>query len=114
MQLENGNVWISETYLNADKEWIFGESGVYETWTNDTGKLFRECLREYGRCISSVYQDTPNDHPVKIGWVFQRREYYEDTGEPYFREVWVTLHQPEVVEVPTTEKEHPVLVLGKA
>jgi len=27
-----------------------------------------------------------------VGWVFVSRERYEDTGKPYLREAWVTVH----------------------
>lgn len=87
-------VYIQESYVNATKGYRFGDSDVYESCYSfaEIGKLFRFCQREYGACKSAVYVDTPGDKATRIGWVFGRRERYEDTGEPYTREVWVTLH----------------------
>lgn len=82
---------ISETFVNADTDTVFGESGLYEPVTEDVGRLFRLSQNEWGRCISSIYVDT-DAAPRKVGWVFQSRQRYEDTGEPYLREVWVQLH----------------------
>lgn len=84
---------ISETYLNATEGHSIGESGIYTAFTNDVGKLFRFSQKEYGRCVSSQYVDTPNGgKPKRIGWVFQGNDKYSDTHEAYLREVWVTLH----------------------
>ena len=85
------NLYVQETYLNATEGHVIGESDVYETFTDDPGELYRAMRREYGRCISKVYVDSPNG-PRAIGWVFQARDKYEDTGETYLREVWVTVH----------------------
>jgi len=86
------NLLVSETYLNATEGWGLGESGVYESFTDNKGTLFRAMQREYGRCISSVYVDGPDGKVMKIGWVFQKNDTYQDTGKEYLREVWVTVH----------------------
>ena len=67
--------------------------------------LFRLCQREYGRCLGRVHRkhNVPSPTGGKIvitdchGWVFHRRERYEDArriphGEPttFLRETWVT------------------------
>jgi hypothetical protein len=54
------------------------------------GEIYRLAQREYGRCTSSVYVDTP--HGLRrVGWFFVSRQHYEDTGEPYLRGAWVTI-----------------------
>ena len=88
---------ISETFVNLDKGYRFGESEPYEPYTDNVGELFREMRREYGRCTGSVYVDTTDGKVKRIGWVFQKRMEYEDyrrgDSERYYtREVWVTLH----------------------
>lgn len=98
---------IGETFYNATEGYRFGSLEPYEPWTNDTGKLFRTLQREYGRCTSSVYVDSPdNGKPHRIGWVFQKRMEYEDYrghGERYYtREVWVTLYE----EKDTVKRTH--------
>lgn len=92
------NLWISEAFVNATKEAIFGDSPPYETHTDDIGKLFKSLQREYGKCTGKVYQD-PDAR--RIGWVFQKRMRYEDAHRDgngrysekahYIREVWVTV-----------------------
>lgn len=87
------NMLISESFVNATKGYHLGEeSEPYEAFTDDVGKLFRSLMREYGRCVSSVYVDTKNGKSKRIGWVFQKRMKYEDCDETFIREVWVTLH----------------------
>ena len=88
---------ILETYINRTLGNRFGNSEPYEPYTEDIGELFRAFQREYGRCTGYVFIDAPNGLPVKVGWTFERKERYTDTGEPYIREVWVSLlDKPEV------------------
>ena len=89
---------VSEEYVNTTKGYRFGEAEPYEAYTDDTGRLFRDMRREYGRCISSVYVDR-NGKTERVGWVFSKRMKYEDARgndrerDYYTREVWVTLHE---------------------
>ena len=94
---------ISETFVNVDKGYRFGETEPYKPYTEDVGRLFRDMQPEYGRCVSSVYVDQKDGPPKRIGWVFQRKDRYEDSGETYTREVWVTLHDAPVT---VTRKHH--------
>ena len=84
--------------FNETLRHIYGESGCYETFADTPGELFKALQREYGRCVSKVYigEKTP------VGWVFEKRAEYEDTGEPYIQEVWVTMHRepPTVTRTP--------------
>lgn len=85
---------VSETFVNETRGWVYSESPPCEPWTFDLGRLFRYAQQEFGRCVSCVYVDTPAG-PKKIGWVFEKRCEYEDTGEPYLRQVWVQFHRTE-------------------
>lgn len=69
--------FFSDTYLSVDEDTPIGD-------------IFRMFQREYGRCVSKVYIDT-EDGVKAIGWVFQKREKYEDSDKTYIREVWITL-----------------------
>jgi hypothetical protein len=91
IKLEGNVMLISETWLDADKGWQLGESDPYEPYTDDTGTLFRALQREYGRCVSRVYVDTP-DGAKACGWVFQKRRQYDDCKDSYLAETWVTLY----------------------
>lgn len=92
------NLWVQETFVNATEGHQFGESDVYETWTGETGELYRDCVREYGRCIGRIGVDTAEGTTYPVGWVFLKRMQYEDSDQTYLREVWVTVHrnQPRV------------------
>jgi hypothetical protein len=83
---------ISETFVNVTEGYRFSEGEQYEPFTDDVGELFRNLRSEYGRCVSSIYVDVDGGPPKRVGWVFQKRDRYEDTRETYLREVWVTLH----------------------
>ena len=96
------NLYVSEAYINATEGYCYGESGISEAFTSDRGQLYRRLRDEYGRCIGKVCRDSPSGPPEAIGWVFQGRTKYEDTGETYLREVWVTLH----TEPPTVTTEY--------
>lgn len=81
-----------EPTAEGDYRWLLaGESGVYETYTHDRGELFKSLQKSWGRCTGHVYHD---DHGA-IGWVFEKTEHFEDTGEPFLQETWVTLHTAE-------------------
>jgi len=82
---------VQETFINQTEGYIYGETPVYETYAETIGELFRAMQREYGRCVSKMYVGQADDAKA-IGWVFERRERYEDTGEVYVREVWVSVH----------------------
>ena len=78
--------------------------------TSKVGNIFKEFQREHGRCVSKVYIDTA-DGAKPIGWVFQKREEYEDSRPRYddynrrikpktfIREVWITLLDKHEVHV---------------
>lgn len=61
------------------------------------GEIYRASLKEYGRCSSKVYvthvdPDNPgHEVAMPVGWVFEKREKYDDVNETYLRETWVVL-----------------------
>lgn len=64
-----------------------------DTWMGGDatpGDIFRASQKEFGRCISRAYIDTAEGVKA-IGWVFVKRDRYEDTGETFLHETWVTL-----------------------
>lgn len=97
-------MFAKETFVNATRHYQFGDSGLQETFTDDTGKLFRHLQKEHGKCISAVYLDVEGK-TRRIGWVFQKLVQYDDARnnkpESFFlQEVWVELHEskPTLVE----------------
>jgi hypothetical protein len=84
-----GTLKIQETWINGEKGYIYGKSDWYEPYTDNIGRLFRGLMKEYGRCVSKVYQDTPDGVADPIGWVFQKRQPYTDSPETYLQETWV-------------------------
>jgi hypothetical protein len=102
---------IRETFVNTTKGYQFSETEWYEPFTQDRGELLRSLQKEYGQAVR-MYVDLPvldAEHaPVPTvpigdrrqsrteaaGWVFSRRELYEDArgksdADYYTREVWV-------------------------
>jgi len=75
------------------KSYLLHDSGWYEPFTDNLGQLFKFLQKEYGRCVSRVYQDAPDRVADPIGWVFQKRVKYQDCNETYLQEVWVTHRQ---------------------
>ena len=69
--------------------------------TPDLGTIYRAMQSEYGRCRGGMFRDRKvgNDWKViRTGWVFESRQKYEDSGEPYLRGAWVEIQEviPEV------------------
>lgn len=88
---------VRETFRNATEGHLIGVDACTDLCSSDPGELFRLSQREYGRCVSKVYVDTEQGTKA-CGWVFEAIDHYEDTGEPYLREVWVELlAQPDTV-----------------
>ena len=81
---------VREDHVNADKNYLLCEPIYTEADGQTPGEIFRACRREYGRCTGSVYVDTA-EGTKRIGWAFQKRERYQDCGETYLHETWVTL-----------------------
>ena len=99
IEVQPALLWVSETGVNATEGYQWGDSGPYETFTADLGELFRAMRREYGRCVSRIYVDQEGSAPIAVGWVFQKRAKYEDTGKPYLQETWITvLDGPDTVK----------------
>lgn len=95
-------MFISETYVEVqhkedaegnldDQRIILGESDPYEAYTDNLQKLFLSLQREYGRCTGHEY--VGDKEPKKIGWVFEKRQRYQDSKDTYLQETWVTLHE---------------------
>ena len=88
-----GNLFVSEDWVSVEgeKRYRSGESGVYETFTDNIGELFLSCQKEYGKCVSKMFVDSSNG-AKQIGWVFEKRRKYEDCNDTYLCETWVSLH----------------------
>jgi len=86
-------MFVEECWTNATKGYRCGDSGIYEPYTEDISKLFRDYQQTYGRCKGKVYVDGQDGKPCAIGWVFEKREKYTDCDETYLQETWVMLHE---------------------
>lgn len=89
---------ISETWVNRTEGYTIGDSGIYETYTNDIDELFKSLEDEYGKFISKMYLES-GGKSVEVGWVFSKTDYYEDTQEPYTKETWVEIKDPEKYDI---------------
>lgn len=101
---------IAVALTNEDKGYIFSE------WTEEldvilwgenppNGDIFRQCQREYGRCVSRMYRDSSTRGTREVGWVFEKREHYSDyhSSDTYLQHAWVEVGEyvggtPEHVE----------------
>jgi hypothetical protein len=79
---------IREIAIDTSTNAVFSESGIFEAFTDSRNDLFKACQKEYGRCVSPILIETRYGTKV-AGWVFQKKDYYEDTHEPFIRETWV-------------------------
>lgn len=83
---------MSTVEYDDGRAYRIGESDVYEAYTDDRRRLFRDMQREYGRCTGKVYIDTPDKQAMAIGWVFAKRRPFERDDGSYLASTWVTLH----------------------
>lgn len=65
------------------QEW---DNGLCET----PSEVYRAALKEYGRCVSKIYIDSKDKKSKHVGWIFEKKCFYEDTQEPYIQETWIT------------------------
>jgi hypothetical protein len=87
----DSNLWIRETFINADKGYRYGDTQIYETDCETTGELFHRLKREYGNARMMYSENRETGKSVRVGWVFHSTARYDDTDEPYKREVWVSV-----------------------
>ncbi|MGI9449804.1 MAG: hypothetical protein ACR2QH_04040 [Geminicoccaceae bacterium] len=85
---------IREIFINEDRGVQFGDSGWYPSALDDAGDLFRQLRVDYG-AARNLYRDVGGGEPIKVGWVFHRRDRYTDTDERYQRSVWVEVSATE-------------------
>jgi hypothetical protein len=91
------------TFVNRTENHIIGEEPSFEeAFTDNRGRLFRSCQKEFGRCTSKMYRDVTGGPPAVVGWVFEGKDTYQGCprSSTYTREVWV-----EVLERPDKERE---------
>ena len=50
-------IHIKETYIDRNFDCTYGDSEVYETYTDSIGELFKDLQIQFGRCVSSMYMD---------------------------------------------------------
>lgn len=81
---------IREDYVNATEGYSSGGGDFYTPFTDNRGELFRNCQKEYGRCISKMYRDY-NGQALFCGWVFQKRVQYDDSADYFLQETWVEI-----------------------
>lgn len=86
---------IQEQWINKSEGYRTGETEVYETFTNDKGELFRDLQKEYGRCTGKMYVDKTDGSTLCVGWIFEKRQKYDDSPETFLLETWISVHKAE-------------------
>ena len=76
---------------NHTENYIIFED-VQEWDTCETiAEVYKAAQKEFGRCVSKMYIDTDDPNkPKHVGWVFEKKQKYEDTKEFYIQETWIT------------------------
>lgn len=91
-------LYCTEVYVNTTEGYSYYESLKPElAFTTDLGRLYRNCVREYGRCTGRVYAEMADGTSIPVGWVFvERCEYesrwYQSKADTYLRETWITVY----------------------
>jgi hypothetical protein len=97
-------LYVSEDYICIDGELRFsgGDIQPYLTRHTTTGNLYRDCLKEYGKCIGKVW--VGEDKPKQVGWVFFQKGIDKNH---YDREVWITVFSKLPIKKVSWEVEYP-------
>jgi len=82
---------IQEEWVNQTENYVIGDSGEHEPFTDNIKELFKSLQKEYGKCISKIYIDTKTN-PIAVGWIFEKKVKYTDCEEYYLQDTWVSLH----------------------
>jgi hypothetical protein len=85
------NIYIQETWIDQKNKSIIGETDIYETFTDNKGDLFRSLQNEYGRCVSKIFIDDLDGKTKQVGWVFEKKQKYDDVNEFFILETWITI-----------------------
>ena len=78
---------LKETQVNQSENYLCYEPYWFETRHEDKGSLFKALQKEHGRCRGRSYRDTEKG-AKHVGWVFLKREEYEDSHETFLLETW--------------------------
>lgn len=81
-------LFAQENWINITENCGQGDSDVYETGCETRPELYRAMQQQYGRCIGKVYIDAGKP----VGWIFHKRQKYDDCNKTYLQETWVTVH----------------------
>ncbi len=86
-------VLIQEDHRNATLGYMLGEPEVLKVVDTvldglSVGEIYRWYVGEYGRCVGKVRVDTEDGRTLHVGWVFVKRDRYEDSGETFLHETW--------------------------
>ena len=85
---------ITVERVNLDRHCGFGQEGPWPCERpSSLGDLYRMLVKEYGRCTGHVYVDKYDGKTQKVGWVFVKREKYDDVDETFLCETWVTVYR---------------------
>ena len=102
-------LWIKEEWIDRTRRAYSGSTEPYETSTGDIGTLFKSLQKRYGRCVSKMYFSKTIDGQLKTiqsGWVFQRKQKYQDCDKYYISETWITVYKSEPKKVVHLECEY--------
>lgn len=84
-------LYMSEVHINRTENYHMGDEYAYETIFESTGEMFRSIVKDLGRCTGKCYIDEKDGKRRQVGWVFLKRDKYEDTGESFLHETWVSV-----------------------
>ena len=90
---------LKEAHINEDDGYK-----MWEDYTTDLdsssgledatlGEIYKFCQKEFGQCQGSMYVDRKAGGAMRIGWVFQKKDRYEDTHQPFLHSTWVEVLQ---------------------
>lgn len=84
-------LYVQLDHVNLTERYRLEGSEVYESCCDTRGYLFRIMRSEYGRCTGRVLVTTQGGDR-QVGWVFVKRQKYDDSDDTFLMETWVTVH----------------------
>lgn len=85
-------MYLKITHVNMSKGFRYADyTRPVDPEDTTKKKLFASLMKDYGRPISKVYVGETT--PIPVGWVFQKRETYDDCNETFLQETWVCFEE---------------------
>ena len=91
---------VKETHVNRSENYVIFDDkiDIEDSEIETLNDLYKYGLEHYGKCTGKVYIDISDQKAMHIGYIFLKKDKYEDTKESFLRETWLSIeHYKETI-----------------